>query len=160
MSISRDGIAGLILLAVSLALLVQSFSLPYVPLVPVGPGFYPRIVLVFLALASALLVVQDWLKQRPSRTETAPPAAPRRNYGKVAALFVIVSGYVLLLPLLGFRIATAVFVAAAQAALDRPRSPRQWAVLVAVAIGTVAATYLIFESYLLVLLPRGSWTGW
>ena len=130
------------------------------PLLPVGPRFYPRIVLVFLALAIALLVVQDWLKQRPSRTEIAPAAAPRRNYGKVAALFVIVSGYVLLLPLLGFRIATAVFVAAAQAALDRPRSPRQWAVLVAVAIGTVAATYLIFESYLLVLLPRGSWTGW
>ena len=159
MSIGRDGIAGLILLAVSLALLVQSFSLPSLPLVPVGPGFYPRIVLVFLALASALLVLQDWLRQRAPGPETAP-AAPRRNYGKVAALFAIVGGYVLLLPLLGFRISTAVFVAAAQAALDRPRSPRQWAVLAAVAIGTTAATYLVFESYLLLLLPRGSWTGW
>ena len=152
-------VVGLILLAISLALLVQSLSLPYLPLVPVGPGFYPRIVLVFLALASALLVVQDWRKQRVSRVGSEQ-AAPRRNYAMVAALFAIVGGYVLLLPLLGFRIATVLFVAAAQAALDPPRGPRQWAVLVLVALGTATATYVIFENYLLVLLPRGAWTGW
>ena len=159
MSLGRDGIAGLILLAISLVLLVQSFSLPYLPLVPVGPGFYPRIVLVFLALASALLVVQDWRKQRVSRVGSEQ-AAPRRNYAMVAALFAIVGGYILLLPLLGFRIATALFVAAAQAALDLPRGPRQWAVLALVALGTAAATHLIFETCLLVLLPRGTLTGW
>ena len=69
-------------------------------------------------------------------------------------------GYILLLPLLGFRIATALFVAAAQAALDLPRGPRQWAVLALVALGTAAATHLIFQTYLLVLLPRGTLTGW
>ena len=61
MSIGRDGIAGLVLLAISLVLLVQSFQLPSLPIVPVGPGFYPAIVLSFMAAASALLVVQDVL---------------------------------------------------------------------------------------------------
>ena len=61
---------------------------------------------------------------------------------------------------MGFRIATALFVAAFQVVLDRPATPRGWALLVAIAIGTSAVTYAVFERYLLVLLPRGAWTGW
>ncbi len=158
MSIGRDGIAGLDLLAISLVLLVQSFQLPSLPIVPVGPGFYPAIVLSFMAAASALLVVQDVMKHR------APPEAgigdaPRRNYRLVVIAFAIVGAYVALLPLLGFRVATILFVGALQAALDRPTSARQWAVLAAIAVGTAAAAYIVFERYLLVLLPRGAWTG-
>ena len=63
-------------------------------------------------------------------------------------------------PFRGVFAVTALFVAAAQAALDPPRSPRQWAVLAAVALATTAVTYLMFENYLMVLLPRGTWTGW
>ena len=158
MSIGRDGIAGLVLLAISLVLLVQSFQLPSLPIVPVGPGFYPAIVLSFMAAASALLVVQDVIKHR-APAEAVVGDAPRRNYRLVVIAFAIVGAYVALLPLLGFRIATVLFVAALQAALDRPRSARQWVVLAAIALGTAAVSYVIFERYLLVLLPRGAWTG-
>ena len=132
MSIGRDGVAGLILLAVSLVLLVQSFKLPSLPIVPVGPGFYPGIVLIFMAAASALLVLQDVMKRR---MPAAPAAgeAPRRNYRLVAAAFAIVGAYVVLLPLLGFRLATLLFVGALQAALGRPRTVRDWTVLAAIA---------------------------
>ena len=159
MSLGRDGLAGLILLVISLALIVQSLSLPSLPIVPVGPGFYPRIVLVFLAAASMALMVQDVLKRRaPVQPDLSPPA-PRRNYAIVGAAFTIVGGYVAFLPLLGFRIATVLFVATLQAALDRPQTPQRWAVLVAVALGAPLITYVVFERYLLVLLPRGAWTG-
>ena len=158
MSIGRDGIAGLVLLAISLVLLVKSFQLPSLPIVPVGPGFYPSIVLSFMAAASALLVLQDLLKHRaPAAAATGD--APRRNYRLVAIAFAIVAAYVVLLPLLGFRLATVFFVAALQAALDRPRTARQWTVLAAIALGTAMVSYFIFERYLLVLLPRGAWTG-
>jgi hypothetical protein len=157
MSIGRDGISGLVLLAISLVLLVQSFQLPSLPIVPVGPGFYPAIVLSFMAAASALLVLQDLLKRAP--VVVGAPDAPRRNYRLVVIAFAIVGFYVALLPLLGFRIATALFVAALQAALGRPRTAKQWAVLAAIALGTAAVSYFIFERYLLVLLPRGAWTG-
>ena len=50
--------------------------------------------------------------------------APRRNYRLVVIAFAIVGAYVALLPLLGFRLATVLFVAALQAALDRPRTAR------------------------------------
>ena len=158
MSIGRDGIAGLVLLAISLVLLVKSFQLPSLPIVPVGPGFYPAIVLSFMAAASALLVLQDLLKRRvPAGADASE--APRRNYRLVVIAFAIVGAYVALLPLLGFRLATVLFVGALQAALGRPRTARQWAVLSAIALGTAAVSYFIFERYLLVLLPRGAWTG-
>ncbi|HEV7878930.1 tripartite tricarboxylate transporter TctB family protein [Bradyrhizobium sp.] len=158
MSIGRDGIAGMVLLAISLVLLVQSFQLPSLPIVPVGPGFYPAIVLSFMAAASALLVVQDVIKHR-APAEAGVSDTPRRNYRLVVAAFAIVGAYVALLPLLGYRLATVLFVGGLQAALDRPKSARQWAVLTAIALGTALVSYLVFERYLLVLLPRGAWTG-
>jgi putative tricarboxylic transport membrane protein len=157
MSIGRDGITGLVLLAISLVLLVQSFQLPSLPIVPVGPGFYPAIVLSFMAAASALLVLQDLMKRAPVTAGTGD--TPRRNYRLVVIAFAIVGCYVVLLPLVGFRLATVLFVGALQAALGRPRTALQWTVLAAIALGTAAVSYFIFERYLLVLLPRGAWTG-
>ena len=43
---SRDSISGLVCLVISLLLLVQTFALPPAAMVPIGPAFYPRIVLV------------------------------------------------------------------------------------------------------------------
>ena len=117
--------------------------------------------LVFLGTTSAILLVQDVLAQRragPAGAETTP--TPPRAYGLVAAAFIVVAGYIVLIPLVGFRIATALFVAIFQFVLERPKTPQQWATQVAIAIGTAAVTYVVFQHYLLVLLPRGAWTGW
>ena len=163
MRFGRDGIAGLACLAVSLFLIPFALGLPKLPIVPVGPGFYPIIVLVFMAAMSAALVVQDFLAQRKTATRApaeVAPDKPERAYGLVLAAFVLVAAYIALLPLLGFRIATVLFVAVFQAALERPVTLRQWAIQLAVAIGTSALTYTVFNQYLSVLLPRGSWTGW
>jgi putative tricarboxylic transport membrane protein len=159
MSWRGDTLAGLLGLAVSLTLLVQSFRLPKLALTPVGPGFYPRILLAFMAIVSAILVMQGLAARLRARREGCG-AQPVRAYGVVAPAFAIVAGYVALLPLLGFRIATAVFVAVFQFAVEPPRRPRDRAVLVTIALGTSLITHLVFETYLLVLLPRGSWTGW
>lgn len=160
MRLGRDSFAGLIFVVVSLVLLVQSFGLPQLPLVPVGPGFYPRVVLVFMAVTSAALVVQDLLARRAGGAGADAPEQPQRAYGLVALSFAVIALYIVLLPLLGYRIATVLFVAALQVTLERPTTWRQWAVLAATAIGTSAVTYLVFERYLAVLLPRGSWTNW
>ena len=163
MRLGRDGIAGLVGFAVSLALLPFAFGLPKLPIVPIGPGFYPTLVLVFMAAMSAVLVIQDVVAQRqaPAAVAAEPASAePRRNYRLVLAAFVAVAIYIALLPLLGFRISTALFVAGFQAVLERPTTLRQWSIQLAIAVGTAAVTYLVFERYLSVILPRGTWTGW
>ena len=163
MRLGRDGATGLVGLAVSLFLLPKAFGLPQLPIVPIGPGFYPTLVLVFMAITSAILVIQDLSTQRrPAAPDVGADAGieGRRAYDLVASAFAIVGAYVVLLPLVGFRLSTVLFVAAFQLMLERPVTVRQWGVLATVAIATSLLTYLIFERYLLVLLPRGAWTGW
>ena len=70
------------------------------------------------------------------------------------------AGYVILLPLVGYRLSTFIFMAALQAVFERPRSARRWIMVLVSALATTAATYVVFEHYLSVLLPRGRWTDW
>jgi hypothetical protein len=153
--LGRDGWAGLAVLAASLVLFGLTLGLKDSPLVPIGPGFYPRIVLGVTTLLAAWLVAADLLAAK--RTARAPAA--RAHYGMVVMMFAVFGLYVIALPLLGFRLATVVYVAAANALLDPPRGARGWARVALVALLTGAVTYVIFERYLTVLLPRGTWTG-
>jgi len=150
--LSRDGVAGLVCLGGSLWFLALTRGLPHPALVPIGPAFYPRILLTITALLSAALVVSDLVRRRG-----AARRAPVR-YGLVLVTFAIFGVYVALLPPLGYRAATFLFVGGLLAALERPRGARWWRVL-AVALVTTAATYYAFEGYLSVLLPRGRLTG-
>jgi len=149
--IGRDGLAGLVCLAGALGLLWASREIPHPPLVPIGPAFYPRLLFVATAALGAALVVADLRARR-----RAPPAPAQ--YRGVLLTFGLFGLYVGLLPLLGYRLATALFVGALQAALEPPRG-RAWLRVAVVAVATSAVTYLVFERYLSVLLPRGRLTG-
>lgn len=158
----RDGIAGLTCLAVSLALLAATRGLPEASLlVPVGPGFYPRIILSITAVISALLVATDFFARRRAAVaaSSAVPATEKgANYTLVILTFVIFGLYVGLLPYVGFRIATFCFVAALQATLEPPRGLHGWVTVGVTALITALVSYFVFERYLSVLLPRGRWT--
>ena len=149
--LGRDGIAGLVCLGGSLWFLALTRGLPHPALVPIGPGFYPRILLGIMVVLSAALVVSDLLSRRRAA------AAPAR-YRLVLLAFAIFAAYVALMPMLGYRVATFLFVGALRATLEPPRGARWWLVL-AVALATTLVTYYIFERYLSVLLPRGRLTG-
>lgn len=149
-----DLVAGLVGLAGSIVLLLASRGLPRSPLVPIGPDYYPRLLFGAAALLSAILIVQSLR----SRRAEAPPSRPG-DYRLVVGTFAVFAAYVGLLPALGFRLATVVFVLGLQVWLERPRGGRGWARVLAVAVATTALTYLVFERYLAVLLPRGRLTG-
>lgn len=186
MMLGRDGIAGFVCLAVSIWLLVLTIGLPPPVMVPIGPAFYPRIVLVFMALCSVILIIGDVMGERRRRAAApeVPPAAQARaavaaptpeaaaaaavgaapagnspNYLLVLATFVLFGIYLLLLPYLGFRISTFLFVLSLQPTLEWPRSWQRWLLVVAIALATTFICVVAFEDYLSVLLPRGSWTG-
>jgi hypothetical protein len=150
-ALTREGVAGLVCLAGSLILLWMSRDLPQPALVPIGPAFYPRILLGVTALLSAALVVADLTARR----RASPPVT---SYRLVVLTFAIFAAYVAAMPRLGYRLATFAFVAVLAATLERPRG-RRWALVLAVALATTVVTYYVFERYLSVLLPRGSLTG-
>lgn len=153
---SRDGIAGLAVLAASLALFALTLGLKDSPMVPVGPGFYPRIVLALTALLSLGLVVSDLLSRKETPKE---PPKKKFNYPLVAISFGVFALYCAALPGLGFRIATFAYVVAANALLAPPRGLKGWAGAVVLGLAVALLTWLVFERELSVLLPRGKWTG-
>lgn len=154
--LSRDGWAGLVVLATSLFLFALTLELKDSPLVPIGPGFYPRIVLGITAGFALLLVIADAFGRPGEAPRAGTGAAP--NYAAVAVHFLVFGLYALALPYLGFRIATFLYVAAASALMDPPRNRRQWIRAVLLGLLTALATWLVFERYLSVLMPRGRWT--
>jgi putative tricarboxylic transport membrane protein len=151
--LSRDGVAGLVCFGGSVMLWWIARGLPQPALVPIGPGFYPGLLFTVTAVLSAALVITDVL----GRAHRVPP--PPIAYRLVLVTFAIFAAYVFLLPVLGYRVATLLFVAVLQAALEPPRTARRWALVVVMAVAATLVTYYVFEAYLNVLLPRGRLTG-
>ena len=151
MRLSKDGWTGLAVLAASLVLFGLTLGLRDNPLVPIGPGFYPRIVLGIAAVLAIALIVFSFVGHR---VETRS----RANHALVVAVFAIFFAYVGALPYLGFRIATFLFVPALQVTLEFPKDRKGWVVVAATAVITTVVSYVLFERYLQVLLPRGRWT--
>lgn len=152
MRLSRDGWTGLAVLATSLVLFALTLGLKGNALVPVGPGFYPRIILGISALLAAVLLVQDL------RGRDRPKPLPKANYTLVFIVFAIFGVYVVALPLFGYRLATLAFCAALQATLEPPAKAKGWVMVAITAFVTTLVTYYLFDGYLQVLLPRGRWT--
>jgi len=151
--LSREGWAGLATLVASFVRFVLTLDLKTNPLVPIGPGFYPRIVLGLSAALAAMLVAFDLYSGKKQSTDGSAA-----NYRLVLLVFVVFGVYVGLMPGLGFRISTFLFVAALQSLLEPPKGVKGWAVVLATALFTTLVTHTIFERYLSVLLPRGRWT--
>jgi putative tricarboxylic transport membrane protein len=155
---TRDLATALVCLAASLLFFALTLDLPGPSLlVPIGPGYYPRIILGITAVLSALLLVQTLLARRRAQK---PAARTKPNYGLVGWSFAVFGAYVAMLPLLGFRIATLGFMLAAQWLLGRPRTAKAWLVACVIAVVSAFATFHLFQDYLSVLLPRGRWTDY
>ncbi|MDR7482429.1 MAG: tripartite tricarboxylate transporter TctB family protein [Armatimonadota bacterium] len=168
-----DGVVGLLLLALSVWLWRTAGEIPQPPFLPLGPDFYPRLLLALLAILAVALVAADLRAHRhrlegprsPSTDRRAerPEGAPAPQAGlraptrsRVLWTYVLFGAYVTLMPVLGFRLATFAFVAALTLVLG-PRTPAHAAVSLGSGLATALLTHVIFETSLRILLPRGVW---
>ena len=148
----RDSGIGVGLLVLCGVLYRQAGQIPMPPFVPIGPAFYPRILLVLLVALAIWLIVEDCAA--PSRRSRSTHGAPTADYRMVLLCFVVFGGYVVGLSLLGYLASTFLFVLSL-GWLMGPRRAGELPKLGAIAGGTTVATYLVFERYLHVFLPRG-----
>jgi len=152
----RDGWIGVGLLCFSGWLYANLDKIPPNPLVPIGPAFYPRFLLLLTLLLSLALVVQDVLAHLKQENKGKGAFINWLNYQSTLLSFAVFGAYVLLLPQLGYLLSTILFVTALQWLLGKPLW-RQLPGSLSIGIGTSLITYVIFEKYLHVFLPRGSW---
>jgi len=141
-------IAPLLGIALMIALYPGTWSLDAVARGSLGPGFWPRLGLIGLTLACLAKLVEEWRREKAAAASIPlPPFSPL----KLAAGIGAVVAYVLLAPLLGFALATALFIAGFMVLCGT----RSIATLAAsVVIGTTALLY-VFVKLVYLPLPKG-----
>lgn len=113
-----------------------------------GPAFWPRLVLIGLAMACAAKALGDARREVRGGHVTRPPLSRALLVAGIAAIVL----YVVLTPLLGFPLATALFVVAFML-LCGARSP--WSLGANAVLGTVMLLYL-FVKLVYLPLPKGA----
>ncbi len=151
---TRDAGIGIGLLGFCGFLYWQAGLVATPPFVPIGPAFYPRVILVVLAGLAVWLIGEDVFKRRTVSKEIKKYTGARPDYHRVVLAFFLFLGYVIGLSVIGFLAATFLFLLVLSWAIG-PREIREMPKLLAVAAGTTIVTYLVFEKYLYVFLPRG-----
>jgi len=134
-------------LVLAIALLSGTRGLDAVARGPLGPGFWPRLALIGLALGCVAKLVEEWRRAGATEPVSRPPLARAKLAAGVGALVL----YVWLAPLLGFAIASALFIAGFMA-LCGARSAG--ALAAAAGLGTVSLLYL-FVKLVYLPLPKG-----
>jgi putative tricarboxylic transport membrane protein len=138
-------------LAAALALLTATAGLDQVAREgQLGPAFWPRLVLAGLALVCALRLAAIW--RRGTRPAAPVPAASLLARGRLAAAIGLILLYVLAVPLLGFPLTTAAFIAA----FMRLGGPRPAASLATAAVGGTIALLYVFVKLVYLPLPKGA----
>jgi hypothetical protein len=150
----RDVGIGLGLLGVCAVFYWQTGLVPTPPFVPFGPAFFPRVILTLLAGLSLWLVAEAIVRGRGPARAAKPGVHPAPNHRLVAQSFAAFGGYVVGLSVLGYFLSTTLFVLLLAWVMG-PRKPRDLPKLAALAIGTTLVTFVVFEKYLHVFLPRG-----
>jgi putative tricarboxylic transport membrane protein len=115
-----------------------------VPRGQLGPGFWPRLVLIGLAVACLLRLREEW---RARSDVTAAGILPRVSASRLGLGIACILAYVIATPRLGFPLATAAFIAV----FMRAAGARRVRTIAATALlGTVILLYTFIK---LVYLP-------
>jgi putative tricarboxylic transport membrane protein len=140
--------SGIFWLLLALWVIVESFQFGFGLWKSPGAGFVPLWAGVLLASLSLFQIFRAIGKRIPSAGENPFKEVRWEKWGLTLAALL---GYGLLLEPLGFLLCTLIFMAILLALVE----PQPWSVVLLTALGTTAASYLIFEWWLKSQLPKG-----
>ncbi len=117
-----------------------------------GPSFWPRMILVGLALACAAKLITD-MRSVYAGADIGVTTRPPISRSKLIASVGLIVMYMVLAPFIGFALATALFIASFMWISGSRSIP-----LIAgnVVVGTVLLLY-VFVKFVYLPLPKGDW---
>jgi putative tricarboxylic transport membrane protein len=159
----RSRTAGILVVPLMILVYLTGFILSMRDVRP-DSAKYPMLLIYALAALAVVCTVVELLKNRRSAytgTDESPPgwahSARRgiRRWAGLGASLVLLALYRLAIPVLGFYVATALFVALLQVALRSLQEERRisFAWILALAPGVALVCYLFFERLLELPLP-------
>ncbi len=112
-----------------------------------GPksGFFPFWMAVIMIAASAVIVIQA------SRRADTKPFVTRESLGRVLKVLLPATALVLLTQFIGLYVASALYLALNMRWIGRC----SWLAIAVVSIGFAVITFLVFETWFLVPMPKG-----
>jgi putative tricarboxylic transport membrane protein len=117
-----------------------------------GAGFFPFWLSVGLLLSAAAVLVQAL---RRGGAGAARPFIPEGALPSLLKVALPIAGTILLMHLVGFYVAAALYLAGSARWIGR----HAWPLVLAVAVAFPLATYVVIERWFLVALPKGSLGG-
>ena len=114
----------------------------------------PILLGVLLAILSVLCIIQGLRKDRTAAEEEPQTKSDRGDLTAVLLTFVVIIGYIIVLPLLGFILSTILYLFLQMLVLS-PSAKRNYALFAIVAIVFTAFVFVAFRIGLQQLLPRG-----
>lgn len=124
----------------------QTYQFPKVKLEEIGPAVMPRIYAAILFILGGIVVVQGLMAKKREEEENEKTL----GYAVISMVFVLV--FLILIPVIGFYISTALLVVG----LLLFSKVRNYILLISVPVGTVLFIYVCFEKLLKVAIPAGS----
>jgi hypothetical protein len=117
-----------------------------------GPksGFFPFWLALALLLLCGVIVVRGWLRATPG------PLVRREGLGPVMKVLVPAILMVVLTQVVGLYVAAALYLGTYMRWIGR----HGWPLVVVLALGIPLATFVVFEQWFLVPLPKGPLEDW
>jgi putative tricarboxylic transport membrane protein len=144
-----DRISGIVLSIVGMGVLAMSLSYPVGTLQKPGGGFFPLIAAVMLLGLSVLLTFQSFAKKDGEKSVDLPFFPGREAAKRIIFVFAALLGYRYLFPVIGFTLATGIFIFV----LARFLGYFSWKTSIFFAVATAVVSYYLFEVVLKVPMP-------
>lgn len=123
-----------------------------------GPGLWPRIILIGLAVMGSIYLLQSIVDPPPPAARLGGPIGWYRHYRNPIWCFAAFAAFLTVIPFSGMLIAGALFVFGLMTLLG----PKNWTAArqhALTTLGTVGGMWFIFACLLEVQLPKGDFTG-
>jgi hypothetical protein len=146
-----ERLLALVVVAASGGYLLSALGLPAGSTARPGPGFFPLAIGAFGALV-ALVWTATAFRRAPARRAAEPASehAPAEATGRVLATAAALIAFCLLLPWIGYPVASLLFVTLVLRWLGAG-----WRMAVLTGVGSAVVSYYLFAVLLSVPLPRG-----
>lgn len=151
---AKDRIAGILLLIFCTFFYYQSTFIKVKNLTGLQATFFPRLLLGLIAILATIMIIQSFFKKQ--KKSNADEKQPKAKEWVVWAIFGLFGLYVLLIKIIGFIVASFLFMTVVYFIVLPEKKPIKKHVLPLSGLLVVAAILaLIFENALNVFLPKG-----
>jgi len=146
---NSERISSLVLVLLSVFILAESRRYSLGTIDYPGPGFLPVLLGIAIGLMSLALFIRSLARKH--RLKTSWP--DRQGFIAVGAIFMGILVFTLLLEASGYLLNTFLLFVM----LLRPVGKQSWSLTMLVSFAAVLISYLLFDVWLKVPLPRGIW---